>query len=141
MTKHEAMLEFLRTSPLFSNIAFQFGKVENDAVIFNTETNDAELSRDILGRKTKRYTFSIVTYRASNTDAESDLNIDTLNTVDEFMRWIDEQNKARHFPQFENCVVKEIENLQSTPSVAGTDSQAGLVKYMCQMRVTYTTDE
>lgn len=141
MTKHDAMLAYLRDSPLFEDIAFQFGKIENEAVIFNTETNDATVTTDITGRKTKQYTYAITTYRPYSTDAESALNTDVINAVESLMLWIDEQDKARNYPDFDNCVVKKIENLQNAPSVAGIDDKKNLVKYMCQMRVTYTTNE
>lgn len=141
MTKHDAMLAYLRTSPLFDDIAFQFGKIENGSVIFNIESDEATLSTDILGQKNKRYTFAIVTYRPYSTDAESSLNADVIQSVEAFMKWVDAQNKERIFPNFENCIVKKIENLQNAPTVAGIDDKNKLVKYMCQMRVTYTEQE
>lgn len=141
MTKHEAMIAYLHASPLFDDIAFQFGKIENGSVILSTETNDVTVSVDITGRKTKQYTYAIVTYKPYSTDTESTLNTDVISAVEALMRWVDVQDNARNYPAFDDCIVKKIENLQNAPSVAGVDDKNKLVKYMCQMRVTYTTND
>lgn len=138
MTKHDAMMEYLRASPLFDQIACQFGTMQDGSVIFCTEISDSYISTDILGHKTKAYNFALVAYKSGNADAASGLNLEALNAVEKFMVWIDEQERARNYPEFENCKVTKIENLQNTPSVAGTDAD-GLIKYMCQARVTYKT--
>lgn len=141
MTKHQAMIDYLQGSPAFAGIACQFGEISDGSVIFNTVQGDTTISTDIVGTKTKHYDFAIVKYCARNTDAPSDLNMDTLNAVSGMMTWIDEQNKKRHFPKFENATVTKIENLQNMPTVAGTDDKQNLVKYMYQARVTYKTKE
>lgn len=141
MTKHEAMIAYLKTSPAYADIACQFGKVQDGAVIFNTLQGEKTVSEDILGNKTKYYDFAISTYRALNDDAPSALNLEVLTAADSMMRWIDEQNKAKNFPAFENARVIRIENLQNMPGFAGSDEKQNLVKYMWQVRVTYKTKE
>ncbi len=141
MTKHEAMINYLQGSPAFSGIACQFGEISDGSVIFNTVQGDSVILTDIVGTKIKRYDFAIVKYCAKNTDAPSALNMDTLNAVSEMMSWIDEQNKNKNFPAFENAQIIKIENLQNVPTVAGTDDKQNLVKYMYQARVTYRTKE
>ena len=69
----------------------------------------------------KEYTFSIlITWQYS---AETDdLNLQAMNFAQEFMDWIDEQNRKKHFPDFgTNCQVKKIENLQNMPNLATVD--------------------
>lgn len=141
MTKNQAMLQYLQSSPAFAGIACQFGDISDGSVIFNTVQNDAVIRTDITGTRTKYYDFAIVKYCAMTTDAPSAQNVDTLDAISAMMAWIADQDKKKNYPAFENATVTKIENLQNMPTVAGTDDKLNLVKYMYQARVTYKTKE
>ena len=141
MTKHEAMIAYLQASPAFENIACLFGEIRDGEIIFNTVDGERTISEDILGNKTRYYDFALVTYRAVNTDAPSALNLEMLCAMDDMMQWINEQNKNKNFPAFENARVTRIETLSNQPVVAGTDDKQSLVKFLIQARVTYKTKE
>lgn len=64
-------------------------------------------------------------------------NAEQAQTVQSFMDWIDEQNRARKFPFFEGCDVLSIENLQNMPNLAGVNEAGTVAKYMFQVRVRY----
>ena len=60
-----------------------------------------------------------------------------MQEAQKFMEWIDQQRKARNFPDFEGCKVLSIENLQNMPNLAGVNAAGNVAKYICQCRVRY----
>ena len=67
-----------------------------------------------------------------------DLNLQAMNFAQEFMDWIEKQNKDKNFPDFgEKCQVKKIENLQNMPNLAAVDWENMKAQYMIQCRVLY----
>ena len=70
-------------------------------------------------------------------DGTNKNNAQAMYDVQKYMDWIDAQNKARNFPNFEGCKVLSIENLQNEPNFAGTNESGDVAKYMFQCRVRY----
>ena len=64
-----------------------------------------------------------------------------MNFAQSFMDWLDEQNKAKEYPDFgKNCEIEKMENLQNMPNLSGVNYEAGLARYMIQVRILYKED-
>lgn len=135
--KNIAMLEYLRQYPglqsflYFNSMVDQIG---NTAV--QTVYGDTWEKRFIRERGIKQYDFAVVKIAQADTGT-SDINADETQAVQDFMDWIDEQNRAKNFPDFSHNRVISIENLQNMPNFAGIDNNEGTAKYMFQCRVRY----
>ena len=89
----------------------------------------------------KEYAFSIVLTWHYSTETD-DLNMQAMNLAQNFMDWIEEQNRKRNFPDFGvKCQVKKIENLQNMPNLATVDWENMTAQYMIQCRVLYFEKE
>lgn len=138
MNKNLAMLDYLRQYPglqsylYFNSMVDQIG---NTAI--QTVYGETWEVRYLRGHGIKQFDFAIV-YIAPADTGTSDTNADETQTVQNFMDWIDRQNKEKNFPVFEGCKILSVENLQNMPNFAGIDSTEGVAKYMFQCRVRYS---
>lgn len=135
--KNIAMMEYLRQYPglqsflYFNSMVDQIG---NTAV--QTVYGEQWEKKYIQGHGVKQWDFAIVTIAPADTGT-SETNADETQAVQDFMDWIDAQEKAGNYPVFEGCKVISIENLQNMPNFAGIDNNEGTAKYMFQCRVRY----
>ena len=137
MDKHEAMYEYIKKYPdTYNMLGFIFSEGENDKTVFAPVSNESVLKTDILGKKTYAYTFAINVFKSFSTNI-SEENLENIKAVQDFMAWIDEQEKKKNYPDFENAHVLKIENLQNMPDTAGYNEILRLAKYMFQCRVIY----
>lgn len=135
--KNTAMLEYLRQYPSLQSFLYfnsMVDQIGNTAV--QTVYNDAWEKKYVRSHGIKQWDFAIVQIAQADTGT-SDINADEAQAVQNFMDWIDDQNKAENFPVFEGCKVLSIENLQNMPNFAGIDQNEGAAKYMFQCRVRY----
>lgn len=136
-SKHEAMLAYLSKYPgldaflRFNSVADELGNVSVQTVYSNQWEK-----RYIVGHGIKRYDFAIVSMSPQD-PGTSHANADRMQEAQNFMEWIDEQQRARNFPDFEGCKVLSIENLQNMPNLAGVNSAGNVAKYIIQCRVRY----
>lgn len=143
MTKHDAMMEFFR--PKVEELAgqlpgFNFSSSDPNAVAFVTTYSD-KIRKKYVRAAEKEYGFSIIITKPYSGSMD-DANLEAMNFVQAFMDWLDEQNKARNYPQFPgNYQIKKMENLQNMPNLAGVNLQEGLARYMIQCRVIYFEKE
>ena len=135
--KNSAMLEYLRQYPGLQSILYfnsMVDRVGNEALqTVYGETWEKEYVR---GHGIKQWDFAVVKIAKASTGT-SDTNVNETQAVQDFMDWIDEQNKAKNFPAFDGCKVLSIENLQNMPNFAGINNDEGTAKYMFQCRVRY----
>lgn len=135
--KNIAMLEYLRQYPglqsflYFNSMVDQIGNTSIQTVYGETWEK-----KYVRGHGIKQWDFAIVQIAQADTGT-SDINADEAQAVQNFMDWIDEQNKAENFPVFEGCKVLSISNLQNMPNFAGINNDEGTAKYMFQCRVRY----
>ena len=135
--KNIAMLEYLRQYPglqsflYFNSMVDQIG---NTAV--QTVYGETWEKKYVRGHGIKQWDFAVVKIAQADTGT-SDINADETQAVQDFMDWIDAQNKAKNFPAFDECEILSIENLQNMPNFAGIDNNEGTAKYMFQCRVRY----
>jgi hypothetical protein len=67
----------------------------------------------------------------------NDVNLDAMNENEQLMKWVEERNKAKDFPNLgDNVTVKEIECLESSPSVL-VDNDENLAKYQTQFHIIF----
>ncbi len=136
-SKHEAMLAYLSKYPgLDAFLRFNSATDELGNVSVQTVYSNKWEKRYIGGHGIKRYDFAIVSM-APQDPGTSHANADRMQEAQDFMEWIDEQRKARNFPDFEGCRVLSIENLQNMPNLAGVNTAGNVAKYMFQCRVRY----
>lgn len=135
--KNIAMLEYLRQYPglqsflYFNSMVDQIG---NTAV--QTVYGETWEKKYVRGHGIKQWDFAVVKIAQADTGT-SDINADETQAVQDFMDWIDEQNRAENFPDFSPGKVLSIQNLQNMPNFAGINNDEGTAKYMFQCRVRY----
>lgn len=135
--KNTAMLAYLRQYPglqsflYFNSMVDQIG---NTAV--QTVYGESWEKKYIRGHGIKQWDFAVVKIAQADTGT-SDINADETQAVQDFMDWIDQQNKDGNFPDFSPGKVLSIQNLQNMPNFAGIDNNEGTAKYMFQCRVRY----
>lgn len=135
--KNTAMLEYIKQYPglqsflYFNSIVDQIGNTALQTVY--GEAWEKKYYRD---HGIKQWDFAIVKIAQADTGT-SGINADETQAVQDFMAWIDIQNKLKNFPKFDDCKVISIENLQNMPNFAGIDQDEGSAKYMFQCRVRY----
>lgn len=141
MTKYEGLVEFLKKYPPLNEILY-FNKTQEiaDTSSVNTVYSDYAVQEYTCGNSDREFIFAIKQMKQYDSAGTSGINRQTMEEVQAFMDWIDEQNAKRNFPEFpDNCFVYKIENLQNMPEIAGTNDQ-GLAEYMFQCRVCYTEE-
>lgn len=144
MSKHDAMVAYM--SPKVEELAgrllnFNVSPGEEGNISFLTNYSDKIRKKYIRVRSEKEYGFTIVITRTFS-DGTDDLNLDAMNFAQEFMDWIDEQDKKKNYPDFgDKCQIKKIENLQNMPNLASVDWENMIAQYMLQCRVIYFEKE
>lgn len=135
--KNTAMLEYLRQYPGLQSFLFfnsMVDQIGNTSV--QTVSGETWEKKYVRGHGIKQWDFAVVKIAQADTGT-SDINADETQAVQDFMDWIDEQNKAGNFPDFSPSKVLSIQNLQNMPNFAGIDNNEGTAKYMFQCRVRY----
>lgn len=135
--KNTAMLEYLRQYPGLQSFLFfnsMVDQIGNTSV--QTVSGETWEKKYVRGHGIKQWDFAMVKIAQADTGT-SDINADETQAVQDFMDWIDEQNKAGNFPDFSPSKVLSIQNLQNMPNFAGIDNNEGTAKYMFQCRVRY----
>lgn len=144
MTKHDAMVGYM--SPKVEELAgrilnFNVSLSEEGSISFLTNYSGKVRKKYIRVGAEKEYAFTIIITKRFS-DSTDDLNLEAMNFAQEFMDWIDSQNRKKAFPDFgKNCQVKKIENLQNMPNLATVNWENMVAQYMMQCRVLYFEKE
>ena len=135
MSKHEAMVEYLKQYPGLTSFLY-FNTAANVAGNISVQTvySDEWEEQDITGHGTKRYDFAII-FMAPQDPGTSRNNVVQMEDAQAFMDWIQEEDEQKNYPYFEDCEVYSIENLQNMPNLATANDK--VAKYMFQCRVRY----
>lgn len=135
--KNKGILEFLEQCPAVASfLYFNSSSEKAGRISVQTVYSEAWEERHIRGHGIKHYDFAVVQMLPQD-EGTSDNNATQAQAVQEFMDWIDEQNKNRNFPEFAGCKVLSIENLQNMPNLAGVNEAGTIARYMFQVRVRY----
>lgn len=129
MNKHEAMLTFLQTCPSIRQnpLFFNFGTVENGAHQANMRSDDVSMHKPYIdGTELKRYTFQLDSFKsvAYNPIVPGlpDENMEDFADVQSLIDWITEQDEAKNYPAFDNCVIDKMQSLSTKPVLVGVDT-------------------
>lgn len=139
MTKHEAMIKYVepKVKELIGKmVSFNFANDSPGSISFLTNYS-GKVVKNYVRAADKQYGFSLLLTWPFSEETD-DLNIEAMNFAQEFMEWIDQQNREKNFPDFgEDCQVKKIENLQNMPNLANVNWKNMTAQYMIQCRVLY----
>lgn len=147
--KNKAVIEYLLTcediadSPLYFNLI----DAKDNTIQILTTAEDKTMSRPYIdGSVPKRYTFNLITFKSiSDMEIVKDEdypneNVDELQTVQQLLDWIIEQQDLRNYPDFgENCIVDSIDTTTDTPRFDGinTEIQPPLAMYSISIVIEY----
>lgn len=133
-----AMQEYVKQYPELSGFPYFNASSETAGnTSIQTAYSSTWVKRYTRGHGIKSYDFAVVYMGQQDSAGTSDINATQMFSVDKFMDWIDEQNKAKNFPAFDGAKVISIENLQNQPNFAGVNEAGNVAKYMFQVRVQY----
>lgn len=143
MTKHDAVKVYFepKVVEIAGNVLnFNFSAESQNSVALVTNYSDRIVKRFVTGDMLKRYGFTIIIVQeyALNDD---DQNLRAMNFAQEFMDWIEEQNRKRIFPDFgAYCKIEKMQNLQNMPNLS-VNARAGLARYMLQCEILYREEK
>lgn len=143
MTKHEIMVAYVKDKVrelCNSILTFNYADGEAHSVSFLTNYS-GRIVKKYIRAADKEYGFTILlTWHYS--DELDDMNMQAMNLGQQFMEWIEGQNREKNFPDFgSNCQVKKIENLQNMPNLATVDWENKVAQYQIPCRVLYFEKE
>lgn len=135
---NNAMIEYIKEYPELESFPYFNTSSETAGnTSIQTAYGTTWVKRYARGHGIKAYDFAVVYMGQQDSAGTSDINATQMFSVDKFMDWIDEQNKAKNFPAFDGAKVISIENLQNQPNFAGVNEAGNVAKYMFQVRVKY----
>ncbi len=140
MTIHDSVKAYFepKVQELAGNIlSFNFSPESDDSFALVTNYAGKVIKEYINGDKEKTYGFAIVIVKSYSTDGD-DLNLQCMNFVQQFMEWLESQEREKKYPVFpENCKIEKMEVLQNMPNLAGVNAEEGWARYMVQCQITY----
>lgn len=141
MTRHEAMFNWIGSYPNIHDI-FNVDFSEAEVRTNSFKILDEQVKKtDILGNETVNYKFSIGEYRNYTTNPFTMENLKNIEAVDEFIDWVNEQDKIRNYPQIPNANVEKVTASRIGSGMASVDPIMRLAQYTFTVTVTYTTKE
>lgn len=138
MTKHDAMMEYLKEK--LDMLSFNFSHGTSLSAAFLTNYS-GKIVKKYIRAADKEYGF-VILFTLQYSTYTDDVNLRAMNIVQEFMDWIEMQDKKENFPDFgDNCQIKKIENMQNMPNLAMVDMENNLAQYQAPCRVLYFEKE
>lgn len=137
MMKAEAISNYIKMYPqlytwLYFNVVME---APNEAALLTDSDN--VLNEYIDGSKDREYLFSVALMKSYDTGT-SDINMQAMKEVNNFIDWVKSNNDTGIYPDFgENCDVESVEVLTDVPELA-TDSEQNIARYLIYMRIPYT---
>lgn len=141
MTKHEAVKAYFadKVQELVGSVlGFNYSPETADSVAILPQYNDRNIRTYINGDQQRQYAFAFIIVRLYSSDPLDLLNTEAMELGQAFMDWIEEQDRAKNYPDFgENCEIERIEVLQDMPNLASVNAEEGVARYMIQGRIVY----
>lgn len=123
--------------PLNNWIYFNATPDINGTVAMNSVAGDRVIKRFVDGSKQKEVLFAIDMISLYDNTGTSDINMKNLDEVDNFIEWLELQDKEKNYPTFNDyTTVNKLEVLNSTPTIL-INTQDMLSKYQFQVRISY----
>ena len=123
--------------PLNNWIYFNATPDINGTVAMNSVAGDRVIKRFVDGSKQKEVLFAIDMISLYDNTGTSDINMKNLDEVDNFIEWLELQDKEKNYPTFNDyTIIDKLEVLNSTPTIL-INTQDMLSKYQFQVRISY----
>lgn len=123
--------------PLNNWIYFNATPDINGTVAMNSVAGDRVIKRFVDGSKQKEVLFAIDMISLYDNTGTSDINMKNLDEVDNFIEWLELQDKEKNYPTFNDyTIIDKLEVLNSTPTIL-VNTQDMLSKYQFQVRISY----
>lgn len=123
--------------PLNNWIYFNATPDIDGTVAMNSVAGDRVIKRFVDGSKQKEVLFAIDMISLYDNTGTSDINMKNLDEVDNFIEWLELQDKEKNYPTFNDyTIVNKLEVLNSTPTIL-VNTQDMLSKYQFQVRISY----
>lgn len=138
-SKHKALQEWVSTFLDDNYLYFESADAYPGVRTLVPNYGDYIAKTDICGFKYKIYSFVFVGYEQIDMGT-SNINVENMELMDEFTRWLEEKQEENSFPDFgDNCSEYRIEPLQNMANLAFV-SEDGLAKYMLGVKIYYKED-
>lgn len=139
MTKHDAIKAYIE--PKIRELAgkmlhFNFSAGSPDQYSLVTNYSGNVLKRFVRMGALKEYGFTILITKSYSTNAD-DINLEAMNFAQAIVDWMEDCDKKKQYPDFDDCEIRKVECLQNMPNLADIDMQEGVARYMVQCRVVY----
>ena len=123
--------------PLNNWIYFNATPDIDGTVAMNSVAGDRVIKRFVDGSKQKEVLFAIDMISLYDNTGTSDINMKNLDEVDNFIEWLELQDKEKNYPTFNDyTIIDKLEVLNSTPTIL-VNTQDMLSKYQFQVRISY----
>ena len=123
--------------PLNNWIYFNATPDINGTVAMNSVAGDRVIKRFVDGSKQKEVLFAIDMISLYDNTGTSDINMKNLDEVDNFIEWLELQDKEKNYPTFNDyTIIDKLEVLNSTPTIL-INTRDMLSKYQFQVRISY----
>lgn len=124
--------------PFFKNwIYFNSTPYIEGAVSMGNVPGERNLRKFIDGSKLCQLILAIDFVRMYDSTGTSEINIDIMEELDNFIRWVEDKNNNKDFPYFgDKLYVNKISVLTNSPSLL-VDTNQGLGKYQIQISLQY----
>lgn len=142
VNKHDIMKKWVETFLSGVKVSFDNIDVYPGARSLIPEYGEYLIKTDIIGNKTKQYTFGFVAIETLDQYDIDTNNTDTRQLIDGFNDWLVTQEKNRNYPDFGDDVIKyKIIPLYDTSNIAQVFTETNLAKYILMARIEYVEKE
>lgn len=137
MSKFEAMQEYLSgtVADIFGRYLY-LNSLNPDSVMFTSESQDMANQVFLDGKKDVSFTFAIVASLPLS-EYKDDTNVDSMAMFEDFKDWIELQEQAQNYPEFENCNVYEIVPAQNFADFVGVNEDTKFAEYRFAVTVNF----
>jgi hypothetical protein len=142
VNKHDVMKRWVETFLSGAKVSFDNIDAYQGARSLIPEYGEYLIKQDIVGNKTKQYTFGFVAIETLDQYDVDTNNTDTRQLIDGFNDWLVTQEKNRNYPDFGDDVIKyKIIPLYNTSNIAQVFTDTNLAKYILMARIEYVEKE
>lgn len=136
--KYEQIIKWMQEyTPLKDEwVFFNVSVAESGFKGVNSVQNERELETFIDGSRRVEFLFSLNIGEEFDSTTTNN-NLDALQEFENFSMWVEQQNKIKNFPSFEdNEIVESVEVLETVPMIS-VDSQRSIAKLQGEFKVTF----
>lgn len=142
VNKHEVMKLWVEQFLDGSKMAFENINAEPGFRALIPNFGEFTVRTDILGNKTKLYSFGFVGIETLDLIDTDTNNLDARQRVDDFNDWLVEQQNNENFPDFGEKVIRyKIIPLQNTANASQFFEDSGTIKYILTAQIEYVEKE